>query len=317
MDIPKRFFSWAAIALFAASLTQSALAVVGTVYLKNNGQYAAHVWIDGKYQGRVPAGDTRYAVRDGFVTSDGGSVGGWQANGDVQVVTASTDDKGNNWYAEVNLPADAADDGRVWFGGPLALNDSDKENAAKIIISGNGNGPTGMLQNAQKAAQDKRDDKGSPPPASSDTSKKTEIAKVSWSPMPIQIGDADVPEGFVGKWVDNRGGWSLSIDKSGVMEWWGANDNREITAYAYKGKPVKKSGAKISWICRKNAPQNFSQPYPNLQAARAAAVTIEGDTRAYYLQNGTLIEEVWQEGGWDGVGYNGAWDRTTFHHVNN
>ncbi len=282
MIAAKHLLSWTAIAFFAASLTQSALAEVGAVYLKNNGQYAAHVWVDGKYQGRVPAGDTRYAVRDGFVTGDGGSVGGWDAKGDVQVVVASTDDKGNNWYAEVNLPEDSKDDGRVWFGGPLALSDTDKENAGKIIISGNGNGPTGMLQDAKKAADDKRDDKATT--TSTDNASTKKETKTAWSPMTIQLGKGGGLKKFVGTWFYDGGQFHpelnariVKIDENGT--------------YAHCEPSLEHAGFKITWLVKNFGGRSSGDDNRSLEEIRRGAAAVDPESYTYRFKDDTTL--VW------------------------
>lgn len=155
----------------------SAHASVGTLYLKNNGDYAGHVWVDGTYQGSVPGGQTRYTVSDGFLTPVGGSAGGWSASGDIQVVVAWTDGKDNNWYAELTVSGGSGSDARVWFGGPLALNDSDRENAGKIIPGSSGNGPVDLLKGKEAVRTEGEKKSEEKPPTSATTQATNQPAK--------------------------------------------------------------------------------------------------------------------------------------------
>lgn len=134
-----------------APLVMTAEASVGALYLTNNGDYAGHVWVDAKHQPMVPSGQTRYAV-------SGGRVGGWDSHKNVQVVIASPDEKGANGYSELNLSSALGNEARLWCGGSLALNDTDRKNADKTIFRGSGNGPVGLLTDAPDFVKRQRDE---------------------------------------------------------------------------------------------------------------------------------------------------------------
>jgi len=106
------------------------------IYLHNNGVSPADIWVNQDYQGWVPAGETVYVDKLGFVTADSDrlqadgtrsprreSHGGWSGYGDT-VVTICQVKKGTAYQMDIKLPkewgtdlgAKANEEPKVWFG---------------------------------------------------------------------------------------------------------------------------------------------------------------------------------------------------------
>ena len=101
---------------------------VGTLYIKNNGDCFAYIWVNNQYQGYVPAGKARYTVQEGFVTNDSGfqtdgtlkqtySHAGWESSGDtISVLINLEDSKGKLYSVRIDVSGDKEHKGYVWFG---------------------------------------------------------------------------------------------------------------------------------------------------------------------------------------------------------
>jgi hypothetical protein len=113
---------------FVALAVSASAGGVGVLYLKNNGAFPADIWVNGVYQGYVPAGQARQTVKEGFVTNDSGfqpdgklkqtySHGGWESNSDtVEVVFQSVDNKNRVYRGSITVGGDVEHKGYVWFG---------------------------------------------------------------------------------------------------------------------------------------------------------------------------------------------------------
>jgi len=120
--------------LLCTALFASAVAValaqetkpIHTVDLKNNGTFSAGIWVNGAYQGQVPAGKCHYTVREGFVTKDSGiqpdgkkvlnhSHAGWEGSPGVtiKIIQASGD---KTYRSEITVQPNKDGIAKVWFG---------------------------------------------------------------------------------------------------------------------------------------------------------------------------------------------------------
>jgi hypothetical protein len=100
---------------------------VETLYLKNNGYSAGYVWVNGQYQGYVPAGTARYTLMEGFVTNDSGfqpdgtlkqthSHAGWESSrGTIGVRINMADSKGQVLSTDIDTSGDKENKAYVWF----------------------------------------------------------------------------------------------------------------------------------------------------------------------------------------------------------
>src|SRR5690348_12262241 len=116
------------ILVFMALAISASAGAVGVLYLKNNGSLSADIWVNGAYQGYVPAGQARQTVSEGFVTNDSGfqpdgtlkqtySHGGWESKGDtIEVIIQQVDSKNRVYRGSITVTGDVEHRGYVWFG---------------------------------------------------------------------------------------------------------------------------------------------------------------------------------------------------------
>jgi hypothetical protein len=120
------------ILVFAAILTavtaQAESGEIAELFLKNNGNSVGHIWVNGRYQGYVPAGESHYTLREGFVTRDSGvqsdgsveqtySHAGWDSSeSQVWIRIVHTAGGDTRYETTIEVTGDSEKRAYVWFG---------------------------------------------------------------------------------------------------------------------------------------------------------------------------------------------------------
>lgn len=156
--------------LLSASPASAETKIIRSITLVNNGIAPADIWVNGIYQGYVPANDARHVDQVGILGRDGKDYGGWNfTTKDVEVRICQCRKSGASYLSKLTIPVSYGTymgDSKhpiVWFGEQSLGKQPDfsvAENSAKPIEKAVEGDDCGTAQQGKAKSNVEEDDSG-------------------------------------------------------------------------------------------------------------------------------------------------------------